>query len=129
MHINSPFAVLATVLLSAGPAAAHVTLQDPIARAGSYYAGVFQVSHGCAQSPTVAVRVEIPVGISVARPQPKPGWVLSKDQAQPSSPVDGKAEKRVTAVKWSNGRLAADEFDQFAIMLKLPPTPAHLPFP
>jgi uncharacterized protein YcnI len=112
-------AALVAALIAAA-AQAHVTLADPLASAGSYYAGFFRVSHGCSGSPTVSIRIEIPPTIAIARPQPKPGWTLSVEKAAPGG--------RVTAITWS-GRLEADQFDQFGMMLKLPDAPGMLFFP
>ncbi|WP_174284573.1 YcnI family protein [Sphingomonas bacterium] len=110
---------------------AHIVFADPAGMAGSYYAGFLRVSHGCAGSPTTAIRVEIPVGVTVARPQPKPGWTLSIEKAPLPAPVrseDGEVRERVAAITWS-GRLDPDQFDQFGIMLKLPAAPGPLYFP
>lgn len=60
-------------LLVAPPAWGHVVLSQPQAPAGSYYTAYFRIGHGCAGAATTALRVEIPPGIVVARPQPKPG--------------------------------------------------------
>lgn len=66
----------AVATLAAWPAAAHVTLEKREAAVGSYYKAVFAVSHGCAGSPTIKVRVQIPEGVIGIKPMPKPGWTL-----------------------------------------------------
>ena len=43
---------------------------------GSYYKAVFAVPHGCAGSPTVKLRVQIPEGVIGIKPMPKPGWTI-----------------------------------------------------
>ena len=48
--------------------------------------------------------------------------------AEPIRTEGGVQRDRVTAVTW-RGRLEADQFDQFGIMLKLPATGAQLYFP
>lgn len=113
------------------PAHAHIAFADPSAKAGSYYVGFLRVSHGCAGSATVSVRVTLPAGITVARPQPKPGWTLSIEKASVAMPirVDGaETTERVSAITWT-GRLDADKFDDFGIMLKLAGAPGTLYFP
>ena len=129
-----------TSLALAGAAGAHITFADPGAdpgakagaKAGAYYAGFLRVSHGCAGSPTVSIRVAIPDSVSSARPQPKPGWTLSVEKAPLPKPVraegGGEVRDRVTAITWT-GRLEADQFDQFGIMLKLPDATGPLYFP
>ncbi|MGE0829162.1 MAG: YcnI family protein [Hyphomonadaceae bacterium] len=113
---------LGALALSAPAALAHVVLAEPRAEAGGYYAGFFRISHGCGASPTVAVRIEIPDGITTARPQPKAGWRLLVERetlAQPIQSEGGLITERVRAITW-RGRLPADQFDQFGIVMKLP---------
>ena len=124
--------VFSAILASTAPLHAHVTFAEPSAKAGSYYAGFLRVSHGCAESPTISVRVAIPDGIVIARPQPKPGWSVSIEKAPLAKPAAGEGgalvHERVTAIVWS-GRLPADQFDQFGIMVKLPDAAGTLYFP
>ncbi len=125
------FAIPLCALLLSGAAAAHIVLAEPSAPAGSYHAAFFRVSHGCDGSATVALRVELPAAIAIAKPQPKPGWTLAVEHAPLTTPVmaEGKpVRKRVSAVTWT-GRLADDQFDQFGVMLKLPAAAGPLYFP
>lgn len=110
---------LAILLAAAAPASAHVTLAQPDAKAGSHSVITFQIGHGCADSPTTALRIEIPQNVTLANPQPKPGWTLTIDHAA----------KRVSAITWSGGSLPADEFDEFSVMMKLPADAEPLTFP
>jgi len=115
----------------AAPAAAHVSIADAKGTPGAYHAAFFRLSHGCDGSPTVALRVEIPEEATVARPQPKPGWTLSVETAPLARPrtVDGETvASRVAAITWK-GRLEADQFDQFGVMLRLPQRAGPLYFP
>ncbi|OAN66365.1 YcnI family protein [Sphingomonas sp. TDK1] len=122
----------ALVLLLPVAAQAHIVFAEPQAIAGSYYAGFLRVSHGCGASDTVSIRVEIPAGIVSARPQPKPGWTLAVEHAPLATPIKGEGgatiTQRVSAITWT-GKLPADEFDQFGIMMKLPEAPGALYFP
>lgn len=114
------------------PALAHVVFAEPQARPGSYYAGFFRVSHGCGSSDTVSVRIVIAEGVASARPQPKPGWTLDVERAPLATPTKGEGgsviKERVVAITWS-GRLPADQFDQFGVMMKLPASTGPLYFP
>jgi uncharacterized protein YcnI len=112
------FGATLALSLAASAAQAHITLAEPQAKAGSYHVAFFRVGHGCGNSATVSIRIAIPPEVASAHPQPKPGWTLSIE----------KAGGRVTAIQWS-GRLEADQFDQFGMMLKLPPAPGRLWFP
>ena len=98
-----------------GTASAHVVLEYQVAPAGASYKATFKVGHGCGASPTRQVVVDIPEGFKGARPQPKPGWTLEIERQ------DGK----VTAVTW-RGELPDDQFDEFAMLFKLPDQPATL---
>ena len=112
----------ALALLAQAPAFAHVVLATPEARPDSYYVGEFRLSHGCGDSPTVAFRIEIPDGINIARPQPKPGWAIEIERAPLATPMRteyGEITERVSAVTW-RGLLPADQFDDFALLMKLP---------
>ena len=99
-------------------AAGHVAADPGRASAGAYQAVVFRVGHGCGEAATTALRIEIPTEMASARPQPKPGWTLEIERQ------DGK----VTAVTW-RGELPDDQFDEFAMLFKLPDQPATLYFP
>lgn len=114
------------------PAMAHVVFAEPQARSGSYYAGFFRISHGCGDSDTISVRISIPDNVTSARPQPKPGWTLSVERTPLATPIKGEGgtaiKDRVTAIRWT-GRLPADEFDQFGLMMKLPVSTGPLYFP
>lgn len=124
--------LIAAGALLATPAAAHVVFDQQEAAPGAYYAGFLRVSHGCEDSPTVSLRIEIPDAVLSAKPQPKPGWVLEierKPLPEPMTAEDGTVlTERVAAVTWT-GRLPADQFDQFGLMLRLPEHAGPLYFP
>ncbi|WP_165190791.1 YcnI family protein [Caulobacter soli] len=111
--------LIALVALLATPAAAHVVAVPGEAKAGSFSAVAFRVGHACtAGDATLKLRVEIPDGVASARPQPKPGWTVDIE----------KEGDRATAITWT-GRLPDDQFDDFALLMKLPPQPGPLVFP
>jgi uncharacterized protein YcnI len=131
-------AVPAALLLAGGaPAAAHITLETVTAPAGSYYKAVFRVGHGCKGSPTTAIRVRIPDGVTSAKPQPKPGWQVEivKDQTPASSHAGhgvhgGHSHGAAFTEGLWNGRLLDEHYDEFVVRMKLPDTPgATLLFP
>ncbi len=126
--------VLTAVMLLATPAAAsaHVMFANARAPAGSNVVGALRVTHGCAGSATVSLRVEIPEGVTGARPQAKPGWTITVERTALKTPVPGEGGKmqteRVSAITWT-GALPDDEFDDFAMSLKLPRAAGPLYFP
>jgi uncharacterized protein YcnI len=128
---SSVIAGLAIALLGTASARAHVVLSPAQAPAGSYYAGTFRVSHGCAGSPTVGLTVTIPAGVVVAKPQPKPGWALAIVRQPLATPVPGeggrKIDERVASITW-RGWLPDDQFDEFRLFAKLPDVAGPLYF-
>lgn len=100
------------------PALAHVTVTPDTAVAGGYQVLRVGVGHGCAGQATTELRIELPAGVQAARPQPKPGW---------REHVEGPADAP-TAVVWT-GRLPADRFDEFLILLHAPMAPGRILLP
>jgi uncharacterized protein YcnI len=116
------------------PARAHVTLETRQAPTDSYYKAVFNVPHGCKESPTVRIRVRIPDGVTGVKPQPKPGWKLMITRVKLAKPIDAghgtTITETVSEVSWSGGELADEHFEEFRIRMKLPDRPgATLYFP
>jgi uncharacterized protein YcnI len=118
-------AAVVPLALSA-PVAAHATLERTEAPADSYYIAVIRVPHGCAGSPTLKVRVQIPDSVTAVKPQPKPGWQLAIVKARLDPPIkDGHGNtisETVREVAWT-GRLPDEYFDQFLMSVKLPDKP------
>jgi uncharacterized protein YcnI len=124
----------AFALATALPAAAHITLERTQAPADSYYKAVLRAPHGCKGSPTVRIRVRIPEGVTGVKPQPKPGWKLEITRVKLATPLDdghgNKIVETVGEVAWSGGPLPDEQFEEFALMTKLPNRPgATLYFP
>lgn len=111
-------AVALCAALAPFSALAHVTVTPDTAAAGGYQVLRFGVGHGCDGQATTELRIELPTGVQAARPQPKPGW---------RERVEGPADAP-TAVVWT-GRLRADRFDEFLILLHAPKTPGRLLLP
>jgi periplasmic copper chaperone A len=103
------FALAVAGALAPLAAAAHVTLEQPGATAGTTYKATFRVSHGCDGSPTRAITVRLPEGVQRAKPMPKPGWVV---------------EVRPDAVTWAAANAAAmlpdAHYDEFVLRAQLP---------
>ncbi len=102
----------------AGPAAAHISADPGKAATGAYQVTLFRGCHGCGKAATTGLRIELPPELASARPQPKPGWSLKLER-------DG---DRVVAIAWT-GELPDEQFDDFAILAKLPAAPGPLYFP
>ncbi|HVK75186.1 MAG TPA: DUF1775 domain-containing protein [Kofleriaceae bacterium] len=84
-------AFLASTALAAGVAHAHVEISSGPAAANKSQKITFSVGHGCTGADTLAVRIEIPVGITSVR-------ALPSEFGHPS--IEGTAAA-VTAVSWT----------------------------
>ena len=73
----------------ASDARAHVTLDTPQASALSYTRVAARAPHGCEGAATVALRLEIPEGVTGVKPMPKPGWTLGIVADEAARAADG----------------------------------------
>jgi uncharacterized protein YcnI len=72
--------ILSAVLVFAAPlaASAHVTVTpDADAAAGGYGVLTFAFSHGCEESPTTAISIDIPEGLDSVSPTLTAGWQIA----------------------------------------------------
>ncbi|MBH5388578.1 YcnI family copper-binding membrane protein [Bradyrhizobium diversitatis] len=109
--------VIAAALCAGTAAQAHTTLGQKEAAIGGPYLATFRVPHGCGNSPTVKVRVQIPVGVVGVKPMPKPGWQLDLVKGKYDKPYamfHGSVTEGVKEVSWS-GRLPDDFYDEFVL--------------
>jgi hypothetical protein len=73
-----------------------------------------RVPHGCGDSPTIRIDVEIPEGLTDVEPLPHEGWRAE------TRPVE---TGRVTAVSWAGGRLPSDAETSFTFRARFPNEP------
>lgn len=115
----------ALVLLGSGIANAHVTVTPSTAEAGAYSVLTFSVPHGCGDSPTTRIAINMPDTIAAATPTVNPGWELEKVTV----PLDGAAtdshgntlSERVDQILYTaRTPLPADVRDVFEIQLQIP---------
>lgn len=121
--VGAAAGVAALVLLGAAPASAHVTVSSDTTEAGEYALMTFAVPHGCADSPTTEVHIELPgEGIGPVTPSVNPNWEVQRVRD---------ADENVTAVTYTAKEpLAADVRDAFDIStLILPDAEGDLLFP
>lgn len=120
------------VAVAGVPAYGHVVLAVKEAPAGSYYKAVFQVPHGCDGAATIGLRVTLPEGVVIAKPEPKPGWQVRIEHEPLQEPVVNEGHRlteRVRSVGWEGGRLPDEEFDEFVVMTRLPADAGRVSFP
>ena len=116
--MSKRFCLVALLALVTSPASAHVSLETKQAAIGASYKAVFAVPHGCAGSPTVKIRVQIPEGVIAVKPMPKAGWNVDVVEGQYSSEYDyhgNKVSSGAKEVVWSGGKLPDHNYDEFVI--------------
>jgi periplasmic copper chaperone A len=102
-----------------GLTSAHVTLERQEAPVGASYKAVLRVPHGCAGSPTTAIRARVPAGIIGVKPMPKPGWQLNTVTGKYQKPYTlrgAPVTEGVTEIAWSGGKLLDTHYDEFVFV-------------
>ncbi|WP_030733966.1 YcnI family protein [Streptomyces griseus] len=112
-----------TVLLVAGPASAHVSVQ-PVGEAakGGYATLNFKVPNERDQASTVKLEVNFPADhpLSSVTPQAVPGWKISIDKSKLDKPLEVHGKKiteAVSKVTWTadDSEIAPGYFQQFPV--------------
>ncbi|MER5982762.1 YcnI family protein [Streptomyces sp. NPDC001787] len=112
-----------TVLLFAGPAAAHVGVQPQGEAAKGGYATInFKVPNERDNASTVKVEVSFPADhpLSSVTPQAVPGWKITVDKTKLDKPLDvhgKKINEAVSKVTWTadGGKIEPGYFQQFPL--------------
>lgn len=112
MKKNIAFAAaFAAALTLAVPASAHMGLAVNGAGAPNTTSLFgFGPGHGCGTSPTIAVRIQIPAGITSVKPVAKAGWEIA---------ITTNADGAVTQIDFTGGNLPNEWYDQFWIRAKI----------
>lgn len=117
-------AALGGLALLPAAATAHVVVEPAEAPADGYATLVFSVPHGCEESPTTQLRIQIPESVPQATPEVHPGWSLeTREGRKDEVELHGETVTRgVSEVIWTAEEepLPADYLDRFAISVKLP---------
>jgi uncharacterized protein YcnI len=92
-------------LVAASTATARITLETAEAPADSYDKAAFRVPHGCKGTPTVAIRIRIPDGVTNVKPQQKAGWLEALRSPGSFAPIGSRRDPIIapTALTSSNG--------------------------
>ncbi|WP_432038252.1 YcnI family copper-binding membrane protein [Streptomyces cucumeris] len=108
------------VLLAAGPAFAHVSVQPGEAEKGGYSTVNFKVPNERDDASTTKLEVTLPTDHPLASvmPQPVPGWKVKVTKSKLDKPIEMHGEKiteAVTKVTWSGGSIEPGQFQQFPL--------------
>src|SRR5215472_9480098 len=127
-------ATAAAVLLSAGPALAHITISPASVPAGSTAVLTFHVPNEETNADAVKLDVQIPTVHPIAQllVQPVPGWTISVRTIKLAKPLvtdDGSFSQAVSEVIWSGGKILPGQFQDFSVSADpLPAGISQLPF-
>ncbi|MFW6692682.1 YcnI family protein [Streptomyces sp. MAR4 CNX-425] len=110
------------VLVAAGPAAAHVSIDPGEAEQGGYATVNFKVPNERDDASTVKLEVTLPTDhpLTSVMPQPVPGWDVKVEQAELDTPIESHGEKITEApskVTWSGGKVEPGTFQQFPVSM------------
>jgi uncharacterized protein YcnI len=111
-----------SVLLLAGPAFAHVTVNPDSAPKGGYSTVDVKVPNEQDNASTVKVEVDLPKDhpIPSVSTQPVPGWTVKITKSHVDKPltVEGQqVHEAVTKVTWTGGKIGPGRFQQFPLSL------------
>lgn len=132
MKLRTP--VLAATGLAAGAllavavplsASAHIHVDPSAAPAGSSAVLTFVLPHGCEGSPTTAIAIDIPEGITSVTPTAKAGWTVEKVSVDLDKPLDdghgNTITTRVGSIRYTADTPLPDGVrDTFALEVGLP---------
>ncbi|WP_155368030.1 YcnI family copper-binding membrane protein [Catellatospora vulcania] len=121
----------ATLIISlfgfASPASAHVTVTPSTTAAGAHAVLQFSVGHGCENSPTIKITIQIPAQITSVTPTRTALWKIDKQTETVDPPaVDSHGNKivqRVASVAFSTQTPLPDGYREvFELTVQLPET-------
>jgi periplasmic copper chaperone A len=116
-------AVVATVLVLAPVAGAHVTLQPPEAPAGGFTRFDVRVPTERDNASTTKVEVQFPPGFLFVSYEPVPGWNAELTMRKLDKPVEQFGEQvteEVDTITFSGGEIGPGEFQDFGLSVAVP---------
>ncbi|MGH9210092.1 MAG: YcnI family protein [Acidimicrobiales bacterium] len=121
--------------LLAPPAGAHITPDKDEVPADSFNSVTLTVPHGCEESPTRAIAVEVPEGINSITPQVNSGWDIEVATEELPEPIDdgegGELTERDSVVTFTaqpGNELPVNYRTQFTLGFRTPDTPGEYLF-
>lgn len=118
-------ALIASVFGFASPASAHVTVTPSTTAAGAHAVLQFSVGHGCGNSPTTKITVQIPAQITSVTPTRTTLWKIAKQTETVDPPTadshGNKIVQRVASVTFSTDTPLPDGYREvFELTVQLP---------
>ena len=116
-------AALATLLVLAPAAAAHVTLNPGEWEGGGFARFAIRVPNERDDANTTKITVRFPEQVISASFQPIEGWTRTVKMARLDEPIDDEGERiteRIDTVTWTGGRIRPGEFQEFGVSFQVP---------
>ncbi|HWT93399.1 MAG TPA: YcnI family protein [Solirubrobacteraceae bacterium] len=114
-------AVAATCLAVPSAAAAHVTVSPEQIPAEGYSFVDVNVPHGCEESPTTSITVQLPDSVVGATPEVATGWTIKVKEGKLPKPIEQHGETITEGpreVTWSGGNLDAHQLQRFGMSIQ-----------
>jgi uncharacterized protein YcnI len=96
------------LMLMAGPASAHISPTPGEVPADGFTAVSLTVGHGCDESPTRQLTIEVPELLNEISPQVQPGWDIEVETEELAEPIDdgegGEVTERMSQVVFTAER-------------------------
>lgn len=111
--------LVATIFLTALPAAAHVSVSGTGTQ-GGYSTFAFQVPNEQDAATTTQVEVQFPTDHPLASVsvEPVPGWTATVEKTKLATPIktdDGEVTEAVSKITWAGGQIRPGEFQAFPV--------------
>lgn len=116
---------IALALSGAVAANAHVSIDEGTVEAGAYEIVTFSIPHGCGDSPTTEVAIQIPAGINTVTPTRNGFYTVEKVMEDLTTPITDAHGNQITervaqVVYTAQTPLPADQRDAFELSLQIP---------
>ncbi len=125
LRVVATASVAGLLLLVAAPAAAHVTANPNTIESDSFGAFALRVPHGCGDSGTVELSVQIPDEVRSVTPEQVPGWTVETVTGELDEPYEDHGEtvtEGVVEVTWTADEgqvLPTDQFREFGMSVRM----------
>jgi uncharacterized protein YcnI len=126
----------AVVLLTAGPASAHVTVNPNTATQGGYTKVSFRVPNETDATDTTKLEVDLPADTPIASVSLKPlaGWTAATEKTKLATPIksdDGQITEAITKITWTaaaDAVIKPGQFQEFDVSLGPLPNASQIVF-
>ena len=133
MRIGIATVAIATALLAAARADAHVTLNPRTVPAGGESIQLdVRVPDESSTASTIKVAMKLPDGFPEVLYEPVPGWKVTVTRSRAVKPLEteeGQVDQQVSVITWTghgtHGRIPPGQFRNFPITVGIPDTPGR----